>query len=68
MDEATQCRIFGPFFTTEQVGQGTGLGLAIIESIVADHGGRIEIESAPGCGARFDIYFPLPDAGASAAA
>jgi PAS domain S-box-containing protein len=68
MDETTQRRIFEPFFTTKQVGQGTGLGLSIIERIVADHGGRIEVVSSPGNGARFDIYFPLLDAGASAAA
>ncbi len=68
MDEVTQRRIFEPFFTTKQVGVGTGLGLSMIEGIVAEHGGRIEVASEVGKGARFDVYFPLPDAGASAAA
>jgi signal transduction histidine kinase len=58
-----QSRIFDPFFTTKPVGEGTGLGLSISHSIVHDHGGRIELESAPGQGARFRVILPLQGRG-----
>ena len=52
-------KIFDPFFTTKPVGQGTGLGLSISYNIVKEHGGRIEVESAPGQGTTFRIFLPV---------
>jgi len=51
-------RIFEPFFTTKSKGEGTGLGLGIVSKILEKHGGRVEVESAPGrtC---FTVVLPL---------
>ncbi len=61
MEPAVQERIFDPFFTTKPVDKGTGLGLAAVHGIVADHGGVIDVTSAPGTGSSITVFLPLHD-------
>jgi len=50
--------LFNPFYTSKAPGKGTGLGLTICASIVAQLGGRIDLESAPGHGTTARVLLP----------
>jgi signal transduction histidine kinase len=62
MSSEVQARLFQPFFTTKGKDKGTGLGLGICKSIVKEHGGRLEVQSALGVGTTFRIVLPLSPA------
>ncbi|KQP22466.1 ATP-binding protein [Pseudorhodoferax sp. Leaf267] len=57
-----RARLFEPFFTTKGPQHGTGLGLAVVHGAMHDMGGAIDVQSTPGQGARFLLYFPCVDA------
>jgi signal transduction histidine kinase len=54
--EAVLGRIFDPFVTTKQ--KGTGLGLATCHAIIAEHGGKIDVDTGPGKGTKMVVSLP----------
>jgi len=62
MDRKTLRRAFDPFYTTKGIGRGTGLGLSSVYGIVKSHGGYLDVESKPGSGTTFRVYFPATEA------
>ncbi len=59
MDDETAKRVFEPFFTTKEEGKGTGLGLSMVYGVIKNHGGYIDVISAPNQGATFKIFLPM---------
>jgi two-component system, cell cycle sensor histidine kinase and response regulator CckA len=58
MSPEVRAHIFEPFFTTKPRGKGIGMGLAMVYGIVTNHGGWVEVESAPGRGSTFTVFLP----------
>ncbi len=61
MSEDIRRHLFEPFYTTKAPGQGTGLGLSTVYGIITQTGGTISVQSSPGAGTTFRIFFPAAD-------
>lgn len=61
MDRDLIKKIFNPFFTTKELGKGTGMGLSVVHGIVKNMKGTMQVDSEPGKGTEFNIYFPVKE-------
>lgn len=68
MDEVTLARAVEPFFSTKGVGKGTGLGVSMVHGLAAQSGGALRMTSAPGRGTSAEIWLPVAEVEAAAAA
>ena len=57
MDDETMRKVFEPIFTTKT--KGTGLGLAVCHQVISNHGGALDVSSAPGRGSTFTVRLPM---------
>jgi two-component system cell cycle sensor histidine kinase/response regulator CckA len=63
MEESVRQHIFEPFFTTKPSGKGTGLGLPVVYGLMQNHKGFVDVNSEPGVGTTFTLFFPVPSPG-----
>lgn len=61
MERRELVRIFDPFYTTRKKSKGTGLGLAVVHGIMKAHQGRIYVDSEPGKGSTFYVFFSVAE-------
>ncbi len=62
MSEEVMGRVFEPFFTTREVGAGSGLGLSLVFGIVTRMEGFVAVDSEPGEGTAFQVFWPVAEA------
>jgi signal transduction histidine kinase/ActR/RegA family two-component response regulator len=58
IDADTLAHLFEPLRTTSPGAQGTGIGLSVVRNIVTNMKGAVDVESTPGAGSRFTVYWP----------